>query len=94
MPVIEHSVHDKVRINSDTPYGCKDRDISEAYHAPDRRAGTTGYQPTFWFERVRIPHVMSRSCRYDLSLQDARCGGCKHRGSGEKYNQMVRSKGA
>ena len=94
MPVIEHAVHDKVRIDANTPYGCHDREFSEAYSAPNRRAGTNGYQPTFWLERVRIPHTMSRECRYDMSLQDARCGGCKHRGKGEKYAASIRAAGS
>lgn len=92
-PVIDHKVHDKVRIDAAKPYGCKDREFLEAYPAPDRRAGTNGYMPTFWFERVRIPHVMSRECRYDMSLTDARCGGCKHRGSGEVYANKIRKAG-
>ena len=28
---------------------------------------------------------MSMECRYDKSLSDTRCSGCKHAGSGEAY---------
>lgn len=91
MPVIEHKVHKKVKRDADYKYGCnnKDRDFN-GYSAPDRRAGTNGYMPTFWMERVKIPHVMSRECRYDMSLKDKQCEGCKHRGSGEAYDAKVR----
>lgn len=94
MAVIDHAVHDKVRIDADKPYGCHNRDaFSEAYYAPHRGAGTNGYKPVWFYERVRIPHVMSRECRYDMSLIDPRCIGCKHRGSGERYDAMVRERG-
>lgn len=95
MAVIDHAVHKKVRIEANKPYGCHNRiGFSEAYHAPNRAAGTNGYQPVWYYERVRIPHVMSRECRYDMSLKDLRCDGCEHRGSGEKYDAMVRANGA
>lgn len=94
MAVIDHAVHEKVRIHEDKPYGCHSKDrLMNGYSAPDRRAGTNGYTPTFWIERVKIPHVMSKECRFDMSLTDPRCTGCKHRGSGERYNEMVRSQG-
>jgi hypothetical protein len=32
-------------------------------------------------------------CRYDMSLSDRRCFGCVHGGTGEQYDQMIRSKG-
>lgn len=95
MPVEEHAVHKLVRIKADKPYGCHNTERNfTGYHAPNRAAGTDGYKPTWWLERVRIPHVMSRDCRYDMSLTDARCTGCKHQGNGEKYNAMVRAQGA
>ena len=94
MPVEDHEVHDKVRIKADKPYGCYDREMSECYYAPERKMGSSGYEPIFFYERIRIPHRMSRECRYDMSLMDARCGGCNHRGSGEKYSERVRAQGA
>ena len=92
MPVENHAVHTKTRIAADKPYGCNnlDRDMV-GYSAPNRRAGANGYEPTFWMERVKIPHVMSRECRYDMSNKDTRCDGCKHRGSGEAYADRIRS---
>ena len=91
MPVIDHEVHEKVSIDAYKPYGCKDREMSPGYHAINRFAGTTGHQPIWWLERVRIPHVMSRECRYDMSLTDPRCTDCKHRGTGEAYAARVRA---
>lgn len=91
MPVEEHEVHEKVKIDLHTPYGChnRDRDFT-GYSAPRRFAGTTGHEPIYWLGRVKIPHVMSRECRYDRSLKDPRCDGCKHRGSGEAYDAKIR----
>lgn len=94
MPVIEHEVHAKVRIAANKPYGCFNREFSPIYYAPNRKMGSSGYEPIFFFERVRVQHVMSRECRYDMSLTDPRCDGCTHRGSGEKYSAMVSAKGA
>ena len=92
MPVIEHEVHEKVRISENKPYGCHnhDRDFTN-YSAPNRFTGTTGYEPIYWLGRKSIPHVMSRECRYDTSLKDPRCDDCKHRGSGEAYDAKVRT---
>lgn len=95
MPVEEREVHKKVSIKANKPYGCHNsaRDFT-GYHAPKRFAGTTGNEPIWWIGRIRIPHVMSRECRYDMSLKDARCEGCNHAGSGERYSAMVSAKGA
>ena len=92
-PVEDHKVHKKVKIKADKPYGCHNGDrLMTGYQAPNRAAGTDGYKPIWFIERVRIPHVMSKNCRYDMSLTDPRCIDCKHRGSGEAYDAMVRSR--
>ena len=92
MAVIDHEVHEKTSIEAGKPYGChnKDRDFT-GYQAPNRFAGTTGNEPIWWLSRMRIPHVMSRECRYDLSLNDPRCVSCKHQGSGERYSKDVKA---
>lgn len=93
MAVIDHEVHEKVRISEDKPYGCHNRSWdTKSYYAPNRMAGSDGYKPMFRYEAVRVEHKMSRECRYDMSNTDPRCGGCKHRGTGEAYAAMVRSK--
>jgi hypothetical protein len=94
MPVEDHAVHHKVIEKAGTKYGCHNRQgFNEAYYAPNRFAGTTGHQPIWWLERVRIPFTMSRECRYDMSLRDVKCEECKHRGSGEAYAAKVRENG-
>lgn len=95
MPVEEHKVHEKVREKAGTKYGChnKDRDFV-GYSAPNRFAGTTGHEPIWWIGRMKIPHVMSRECRYDMSLKDVKCESCKHIGSGEAYAEKIRANGA
>ena len=91
MPVEDHAVHEKTRFDNTKRYGCHngERDFV-GYSAPNRFAGTTGHEPIYWLGRVKIPHVMSRECRYDRSLKDPWCEGCKHRGSGEAYDAKVR----
>lgn len=92
MPVIDHAVHKKTQFDDTKRYGCHNRkDFVESYYAPNRRAGANGYEPTFYMERVRVPFTMSRECRFDLSLKDPWCEGCKHRGSGEAYDAKVRA---
>ena len=92
MPVENHEVHEKVKITASKPYGCNNRDRDfTGYHAPNRFAGTTGNEPIWWLGRVKIPHVMSKECRFDMSLSDPRCENCKHQGSGERYNEKIRA---
>ena len=92
MPVEDHAVHEKVSIAADKPYGCYNKETRESYYAPQRFHGSDGYKPMFRLEAVRIPFRMSRECRYDMSLDDPRCGGCKQRGSGERYTELVKSR--
>ena len=92
MPVEDHAVHDKVKHAADYKYGCHNRkEYDTGYFAPDRIYKPDG---TFYIVQKRIPYTMSRECRYDMSLSDSHCEGCQHRGSGEAYNEMVRSKGS
>lgn len=68
-------VHDKVRIDADEPYGCKNR--------PDLSGGYWVMQRTYW-EDGRftmapefIPFRMSSKCRnFYLWNTDPRCGEC------------------
>lgn len=79
MPVLDHEVHESVRESQDAKYGCHNRAPFQAgYFAPN--GITTAY----------VSHRMSTECRYDMSLADRKCDGCKHIGSGEAYDQMVR----
>lgn len=74
MPVEEHDVHEKVKIDADKPYGCHSREgFSRGYFAPDRRYKPDG---TFYVVQTRIMHSMSEGCRYDMYQEDPRCVGC------------------
>ena len=81
MPVDDHPVHDTTKIGADYRYGCHNRDAyKDAYSAPNRQAGTDGYKPTFWMERIRIPFRMSRDCvtaRTGQAATDPYCADCK-----------------
>ena len=80
MPVEDHPVHSSTRIDDTFRYGCHNRnERTEAYYAQQRVAGTDGYKPTWWLERIRIPFRMSRDCRYDMATTDLACSGCKWR---------------
>lgn len=75
MPVLDHEVHEKVRISTDKPYGCHSRDgVSHGYYAPDRVYRPDG---TFYIIQTFIPHVMSDKCRgFYLWDFDPRCQNC------------------
>lgn len=95
MPVEDMPVHEKVREKAGTKYGCFNRKpFKEGYRAPNRYQSSDGYQAVFKIEARFIPHVMSRECRYDQSLTDAKCQDCRHRGSGEDYAEMVTYRGS
>lgn len=75
MPVIDHPVHVHGVRDANYRYGCFNREP--------------------WLDTVTVtdccgreyswPNVFSRECRYDCSLTDNACAGCKHAGSGERY---------
>ena len=91
MPVLEHEVHAKVRQSAAARYGCHNRTRTKAgYFAPDRIYRFDG---SYGDRQAFIPDLMSRECRYDHSLTDSKCEGCKNRGSGEAYDQQVREMG-
>ena len=75
MPVEDHPVHERVKIDDSTPYGCHSREGFETgYFAPDRRYKPDG---TYYVVQTRIPHAMSKSCRnFYLWDTDPRCRGC------------------
>lgn len=92
MPVEDHAVHEKTKVDGTYRYGCHNRkDFADVYRAPQRFQTSDGYQAVFKHEAVAIPFTMSRECRFDRSLQDPWCEGCKHRGSGEAYDARIRA---
>ena len=77
MPVLDHEVHVVTKIRADKPYGCHSRKcMSSGYVALDRQYRHDG---TFVVVQKFIPHVLSDSCRYDLSAKDLRCDRCTTR---------------
>lgn len=91
MPVEDMPVHEKVIEKEGARYGCFNRKpFADGYRAPNRYQTSDGYQAVFKIEAKFIPHVMSRECRYDMSLTDHKCHECIHRGSGEAYAARVR----
>lgn len=84
MAVLEHEVHEKVKIDSSFRYGCHNREKYFDTFVAHPWAATGGHEQEY---------RMSRDCRFDMSLRDPACDGCEHRGSGERYNEMVRSQG-
>lgn len=104
MPVEDHAVHDKVREKEGAVYGCwnKPRPTADSYYmaqdgwdmeyvGPDDIDGRDWFQGAAMFFEVK--HAMSTECRFDMSLKDPKCEGCEWRGSGEKYDEMVRRNG-
>ena len=87
MPVEEHEVHEKVKIASDKPYGCYNREsMAKGYYAPDRRYRPDG---SFYVIGVFIPHELSTDCRYDKYPEDPRCTGCNTKKDVEYLNRMA-----
>lgn len=87
MPVEDHAVHEKVRIQSDTPYGCSNRTgFSKGYYAPDRVYKPDG---TFYIIQRLIEHEMSAACRsFYLWEVDPRCSGCTSERDEEYADRM------
>lgn len=79
MPVIDHEVHPLVQQSADARYGCLNRGANKPRY--------------FTFNWRLVEYRMSEGCRFDKSLSDPKCEGCKHRGSGEAYDLRVRTEG-
>lgn len=90
MPVADHATHDSVRIDDGFRYGCNGRQgYKDGYLAIDGLTlGMLGNTREISMSFVENRH--SKTCRYDRSLSDPACEGCKWRGSGEEYDQKVR----
>ena len=84
MPVIEHPVHEHGIRDAEHRYGC--------FNRPPMREWVEASLSTF--NAAHWPHRMSRECRYDRSLSDSACAGCRHAGSGERYVAEQQAKGA
>lgn len=88
MPVEDHPVHELTRLAPGAKWGCYNRParFKPEYPAPNRRYCPDG---TFDVVCVAVPFRMSHDCRHDGSLEDPRCAGCRHQGSGQAYTISV-----
>lgn len=77
MPVVNHPTHEHGIRDADHRYGCFNR-------KPFKKTVVV----EDWQGVYRWPFRMSMECRYDKSLSDTRCSGCKHAGSGEAYTEQ------
>ena len=89
MPVIEHPVHEHGIRDAEHRYGCHNRPPFE-----ETLAVQGGWRIDGTRRLVEIPFTMSRDCRYERSLDDSACAGCRHAGSGERYVAEQQAKGA
>lgn len=91
MPGLDHEVHPLTRKDDGHRYGCHNRKpFKPYYYAPNREYLPDGR----WFDTmIKVEHKTSTDCRFDLSLKDSPCNTCPHQGSGEKYDQLIRSQG-
>lgn len=72
MPVAEVEVRKGSSVGSEHRYSCFNR--SAYKETVEHSQGGASW-----------PFRMSRECRYDRSLSDRFCAGCKHAGSGEAW---------
>jgi hypothetical protein len=80
MPVLDHATHPSTVIREDFKYGC-----NGTPRPIENQAIGSRYSGALW------PYVFSTDCHYDMSLKDRACDGCQWRGSGEKYDAMIRA---
>ena len=81
MPVFDHPVHQHGIVDAEHRYHCHNR---PAYRETvEHSQGGSSWQ-----------FRMSHECRYDRSLSDRFCQGCKHAGSGEAWIESNLKAGA
>lgn len=81
MPVFDHPVHQHGVVDAEHRYHCHNR-------PPYRETVEHSQGGSSW------PFRMSHECRYDRSLSDRFCQGCKHAGSGEAWIESNLKAGA
>ena len=80
MPVVEVKVRPSSSVGPEHRYGCFSR--------PAFKQTVESSHGETW------PYRMSNECRYDRSLSDRFCQGCKHAGSGEAWIESNLKAGA
>lgn len=97
MPVLDHPVHESVRIREGHRAGCWNRPLPKSesegggYYAPQRRFFPDG---SFDIVSEFVPFRMSTECRYDQKIAPEHCKGCQWLGSGQAYAEMIAARGA
>lgn len=85
MPVIPHPTHPDTVQNPEAKYLCNGK--PRVRHLLRVK---TGYDIHGNLGMQFIKDFGSLECRYDRSLQDVKCAGCQHAGSGEAYAAHVK----
>ena len=80
MPVVEVKVRPSSSVGPEHRYHCHNR--------PAFKQTVESSHGETW------PYRMSNECRYDRSLSDRFCQGCKHAGSGEAWIEANLKAGA
>lgn len=80
MPVVEVVVRPGSSVGPEHRYGC--------FNRPAFKQTVESSHGDTW------PYRMSNECRYDRSLSDRFCQGCKHAGSGEAWIESNLKAGA
>lgn len=81
MPVFDHPVHQHGVVDAEHRYHCHNRPAYK--ETVEHSQGGASW-----------PFRMSHECRYDRSLSDRFCAGCKHAGSGEAWIESNLKAGA
>ena len=85
MSVIDHPVHEKVKISADTPYGCDGAKRKPGYWVQQRKYLPDG---SFVMNYQYVEDVMSRLCRYMNRSTDQRCNQCKRKSDSNYFKEM------
>ena len=80
MPVVEVKVRPSSSVGPEHRYGC--------FNRPAFKQTVESSHGETW------PYRMSNECRYDRSLSDRFCAGCKPAGTGQQYISKQNAKGA
>lgn len=80
MPVVEVKVRPSSSVGPEHRYGC--------FNRPAFKQTVESSHGETW------PYRMSNECRYDRSLSDRFCSGCKHAGGGDAWIESNLKAGA
>ena len=96
MPVLTHEIHPSTVMPANYRHGCFNREVKDGYAAQNGYAEIRVIDDDTAYAQVKlcwVPHRLSTECRFDHSLTDPACAGCKWQGSGEAYSATIRGEG-